>query len=261
MPQAAINNLRIVTTSWDDGHISDLKLAELLQSKNIGGTFYIPISPYNGQQSLAPQHLRRLSSEGFEIGAHSFSHKLLWGLPSEELRKEIEPCKPILEDILGSAVRMFCYPRGRYDENVIRALQRAGFGGARTVKMLQTGLDFDPFEMPTSLQAFPHGRLTYFKNAARAHFRGTRACVHYTVKLANWLELGKTLFDSVMEHGGVWHLYGHSWEIADLNLWSDLEDLLDYVHDRKGVIYLCNGELLNIRQQNERRLAPALSAL
>lgn len=33
----------IVTTSWDDGHPSDLKLAELLKRYDVPATFYIPI--------------------------------------------------------------------------------------------------------------------------------------------------------------------------------------------------------------------------
>jgi peptidoglycan/xylan/chitin deacetylase (PgdA/CDA1 family) len=30
-----------VTTSWDDGHILDVKLSELLKKYNLKGTFYI----------------------------------------------------------------------------------------------------------------------------------------------------------------------------------------------------------------------------
>jgi hypothetical protein len=45
----------------------------------------------------------------------------------------------------------------------------------------------------------------------------------------SWLELGKRLFDVVLENGGVWHLFGHSWEIERLGLWGDLGEILDYV--------------------------------
>lgn len=232
---------RIVTTSWDDGDQADLKLAELLQSRGIRGTFYVPIGPY-GAQPMARSELKGLSSEDFEIGAHGVSHKLLWGLPPEELNKEIDPCKPILEDILGTEVLMFCYPCGRYDSNVVQALKEAGYRGARTVRMLATGLAFDPFEIPTSVQAFPHSRLTYLKNVARSRkLEGLKVCV---AGLGNWLELGKRLFDSVLQNGGIWHLYGHSWEIQKLELWGALAEILDYVGQQKDVVYLRNRELL-----------------
>jgi hypothetical protein len=44
--------------------------------------------------------------------------------------------------------------------------------------------------------------------------------------------------------GGMWHLYGHSWEIAALGLWSQLEELLDYVARRRHVIYVANSRAL-----------------
>ena len=236
---------RIVTTSWDDGDRADLKLAEGLRSRGIRGTFYIPITPYRWRQALDHAALRSLSSEGFEIGAHGFSHKLLWGLAAEELAREVGPCKPTLEDILGAEIRMFCYPRGRYDSNVVRTLKDAGYCGARTVRMLATRLDFNPFEMPTTLQIFPHSGPSYLRNLARARrLEGFQVYLAQRERLGNWVELGKRLFDSVLQNGGIWHLYGHSWEIEELGLWEGLGEILDYVCQRKGVTYVSNCELL-----------------
>ena len=244
---AADRKVTLVTTSWDDGDRSDLRLAELLRSRGIGGTFYVPILPYNGRTSLTPADLRTLSSEGFEIGAHGFSHKLLWGLSVKELASEIDPCKPRLEQILGSEVQMFCYPRGRYNTNVVHALRGAGYRGARTVQMLSTELSFRPFEMPTTLQVFPHRISGYLKNVTRSRMKGLGVCLTYGAKLTDWLDLGKAIFDTVLESGGVWHLYGHSWEIEQLGLWDHLAELLDHVSGRKEVTYLSNGELLEFR--------------
>ena len=74
--------------------------------------------------------------------------------------------KRMLEELLGSEVRMFCYPRGRYDAEVIACVQQSGFEGARTTRMLADTLDFGRFEMPTSVQAYPHPPLNYLKNLA-----------------------------------------------------------------------------------------------
>ncbi len=242
---ANVERPRIVTTSWDDGDRADRRIAGLLQSRGILGTFYIPISPYQGRSSLSHADLKSLSSEGFEIGAHGFSHELLWGQSIEVLTKEISPCKPILEDILGAEVQMFCYPRGRYDSNVIRFLMKAGYRGARTVRMLSTHLDFNPFEMPTTIQIFPHSRSSYIKNILRARTKESlEAGLDNMALLGNWLGLGKRLFDSVLQNGGVWHLYGHSWEIDELGLWNELEELLDYISKRKEVLYVSNGQLV-----------------
>lgn len=238
----------IVTTSWDDGDRADLRLAEMLRSREIKGTFYVPNTPYGGRPALSHADLRTLSSEGFEIGAHSVSHKLLWGLSAGELAKEVRPCKPMLEDILGTEVRMFCYPCGRYDSNVIRALKGAGYSGARTVRMLATRLEFDPFEMPTTVQIIPQPKSSYLKNVARARkMEGVKLFLTHMTRLDNWLELGKRLFDSVLQEGGMWHLYGHSHEIEKLGLWQELEEMLDYVGKRKGVMYVPNYELIRLQ--------------
>jgi peptidoglycan/xylan/chitin deacetylase (PgdA/CDA1 family) len=234
---------RIVTTSWDDGDYADLKLAELLRSKGAPGTFYIPIT-YR-ERSLNNSHLKALASEGFEIGAHGFSHRLLWRRASGEVVQEVGACKFILEDTIGREVRMFCYPQGRYDANVIRALKKTGYCGARTVRMLSTRLTFDPFQMPTTLQILPHPWSAYLKNVARA--RKLESLQNYLLqmpRLGSWLELGKRLFDEVLEKGGIWHLYGHSWEIERLGLWDELREILDYVGGREGVSYVSNCALL-----------------
>jgi peptidoglycan/xylan/chitin deacetylase (PgdA/CDA1 family) len=239
---ASVEKPRIVTTSWDDGDVADLKLAELLRSRGLRGTFYVPI--HYRERRLNHSQLRDLASEGFEIGAHGFSHKLLWGLPADELAQEVGPCKPTLEDIIGREVRMFCYPQGRYDANVMHALKEAGYSGARTVQMLATQPTFDPFQMPTTVQIFPHSPFTYLKNVARSRkLEGLQVCLVQRSLLGNWLELGKRLFDAVLENGGIWHLYGHSWEIDSLGLWDGLREILDYVSGRDGVRYVSNCEL------------------
>ena len=133
-------------------------------------------------------------------------------------------CKHLLEDTLGNEIRIFCYPRGKYRTTVIKFLKEAGYEAARTTRMLSTALNFDPFEMPTSLHAFPHTRAMYLRNIARARNLGT--LYDYLTRLdrtATWVDLGKALFDRVLDLGGVWHLYGHSWLIEELGLWNEVK--------------------------------------
>jgi hypothetical protein len=113
--------------------------------------------------------------------------------------------------------------------------------------MLSTGFEFDPFEMPTTIQIIPHSRFNYLKNIARSRkLEGLQVYLANLTRLGNWLELGKKLFDSVLESGGIWHLYGHSHDIEELGLWRDLEQILDYVCKRKGVMYVPNCELIRV---------------
>src|SRR5438477_11586226 len=76
-------NLKIVTTSWDDGDVRDLRLADLLQAYGVGGTFYVPLQPVNGHVSLSHVNLRRLVELGLEIGALVIRHENLKLIPSD----------------------------------------------------------------------------------------------------------------------------------------------------------------------------------
>jgi peptidoglycan-N-acetylglucosamine deacetylase len=237
---------RFVTTSWDDGDPKDLKVAELLQSTDLTGTFYVPIHGFREQKTLDLRDLRALRANGFEIGAHSVSHRALPDLREPDLVREVQDCKQILEQSLGASVPMFCYPNGRYNSRVTRHVQRAGYAGARTTRMLSLRMRFQAFEMPTSMQAYPHSRLTYVRNQAKAKsVSGLLGQCTRLLRSETWVDLGKRMFDHVVEHGGVWHLYGHSWEIQELNLWTDLASLLNYVARHKDVRYVTNGALLS----------------
>ena len=52
------------------------------------------------------------------------------------------------------------------------------------------------------------------------------------------------MFDRVMVRGGVFHLWGHSWEIENHKDWQRLEAVLKYISRRPGVVYATNQELL-----------------
>ncbi len=250
--------LRIVTTSWDDGDPADLKLAGLLRSRGLPGTFYVPLTGYRGRPTLGAADLRSLVSEGFEIGGHGVSHRTLSVLSPEDIEREVRVSKQTLQDLLGRDIGMFCYPRGGYNKQVLQSLKASGYEGARTTRMLAIDLDFDRFKMPTSLQVYPHGDWTYVRNIAKSRnagrfldylcrFRGTRS----------WVELGKALFDRVLEEGGVWHLFGHSWEIEERALWSGLAEILQYVSRRDGVLYVSNSEVLRLCPGKTTALRPA----
>ena len=237
---------RIVTTSWDDGDPSDMRIAELLAARKIKGTFYVPVERYRPCGRMTPADLRSLAGQGFEIGAHGVSHANLALCNPGRLAFEVEHSKATLEDTLGQEVRVFAYPRGRYNQSVIAALQRAGFAGARTTRMFRHGFDFSTFEMPTSIQVYPHSRSDYMRNLVRGlYFGGSWKYVVRPQAAGNWADLAVLLLDNSLAQGGVWHLYGHSWEIRQLDLWKDLERVLAYAAARKGVHYLSNGEVLD----------------
>lgn len=237
----------VVTTSWDDGDRSDLRVAEMLLAHGLAGTFYVPLEPFRAGHELNVQEIRDLAAGSFEIGGHTVSHRSLTELTHKERAREVLECKRILEDRLGSEIKSFCYPNGKLNRETVRCVEEAGYQGARTTRMLRSSFEFPRFEMPTTLQAFPHPALAYLRNTIKG--RNLGGLVGFALRLhrdRGWVELGKLLFDQVLEDGGFWHLYGHSWELESLNLWGQLEDLLSHVARRPDVHYVTNAGVFEV---------------
>jgi peptidoglycan/xylan/chitin deacetylase (PgdA/CDA1 family) len=77
----------IITTSWDDGHPLDLKLAELLHKYEIPATFYIPVDNVE-RECMSPQQIREIA-QSFDIGGHTYHHLVLTKIPLQEVEKEV----------------------------------------------------------------------------------------------------------------------------------------------------------------------------
>jgi len=119
----------IVTTSWDDGDNSDLKLAELLAKRRVPATFYVASGGLGAGSTMSEADLLALSNAGFEIGAHTVTHPILTTLSPSAVTREVVDCKRSLEQILGREVASFAYPKGRCNAEVVARVRAAGYRG------------------------------------------------------------------------------------------------------------------------------------
>lgn len=233
-----------VTTSWDDGDILDKRLSDLLSRYGIKGTFYIT-KTYRSQR-LLDQDIRDIARV-HEMGAHTLTHPDLRILSIEKKRDEIRGSKEWLEELLGSEVKMFCYPKGLYDEAVVKTVKESGFLGARTTQLGCLTSD-DPFLIPTTIQVYPFPfRFNYLRKLLQPYKQRGPTLRALGVSLSamhSWLSTAKATFNIALNKGEVFHLYGHSWEIDKYNMWNDLEKLLQYISHNKNCIYLTNSEIL-----------------
>ncbi len=230
----------IVTTSWDDGHKLDLKLAELLRKYDLRGTFYV--APKNREFApedlLSDYQLRKLSQD-FEIGAHTMTHPRLGKISATEADKEIRESKEYLEKLLDKPVASFCYPGGNYSFLNERQVKQHGFKLARTVDRLALDAGDNPFELPITLHTYSH-RLDIPRIARLMRYDPQKTWRYYK----EWETLGMLLFDKVKKEGGVFHIYGHSWEIEECCYWDRLEKLFKHISGYGDVSYLTNGEII-----------------
>lgn len=221
----------IVTTSWDDGHICDLKLNKMLNKYHIKGTFYVT------KEYLKPlsKNDLKIIDMNHEIGAHTLTHPDLNSIPLDNAQEEIEGSKEYLEEILSHPVSMFCYPSGKYNDAIKKIIQSSGFIAARTCNHGDFSFPEDPYEWQISLHASNGSPLTTC-NIWRDN--------HLSIKsLFDWEIRAKLLFDRALNIGGIYHLWGHSWEFEKKGEWGKLERVLHYISQRENVIYVTNREI------------------
>lgn len=215
-----------MTTSWDDGHPLDFHIAELLAKHSLRGTFYVPLE--NTRPTLSPARIRDLAGD-LEIGAHTVHHRVLTELSPEQAREEIVESKSRIEEITGKECQTFCFPRGRYSKVHLRMVKAAGFGAARTVELLslEPPLCRAGFSLiPTTVQAHPHSPIAYLRNAARRFRIPTLWNILRNVHGTDWAATAIALLERVRKTGGVFHLWGHSWEIEETGQWQALDRVL-----------------------------------
>jgi D-inositol-3-phosphate glycosyltransferase len=229
-----------VTTSWDDGHKLDVRLAALLKKYEIKGTFYVcpQDREFKHEDLLSPQELLSIS-EDFEIGGHTITHPHLSQITLAQADEEIAQSKVYLQEILQREITAFCYPYGDYNNGVKALVKKHGYKLARTTRRYKFNIAQDVFELPTTFHTYAHYSDLH-KILSFAKFSLTNLKEYW-----DWEKLAIALFDSTCLHGGVFHLWGHSWEIEKNNGWQKLENILAYVAERKHVIHQTNTDTLS----------------
>lgn len=220
------HNPSLITTSWDDGHPLDLRVAELLARYGFCGTFYVPRKMAG--PVMTGSEIRELSSR-FEMGAHTLDHGMLDKVADTEARSQLSGSRQWIEDITGKPCRIFCFPGGRYRPRQLPFVREAGFLAARTTELLSTefprrvnGLAL----IPTTVQVFPHSPLAYTRNAIKRRSLPNLLRSRALFSARDWSKLAQDLWRETLRCGGVFHLWGHSSEIEQEHQWGRLETLL-----------------------------------
>ncbi|OGC85088.1 hypothetical protein A3F55_03060 [Candidatus Adlerbacteria bacterium RIFCSPHIGHO2_12_FULL_53_18] len=229
----------IVTTSWDDGHVLDMRLAALLKKYGIKGTFYI--SPQDreipAKKRLTDFQIQELARD-FDIGAHTMTHPRLPQVSDAEAEQEISNSRTHLQQVTGQPVATFCYPRGEYLPKHVSMVRRAGFSYARTTNR-HVFTEQPPLESATTIHCYDHWS-DALKVAIFARFNPVTFLRFYR----KWDTLALAMFDRVFAEGGTFHLWGHSWEIDKNDDWERLERVLRAIAGRSGVQYDSNSDLV-----------------
>jgi peptidoglycan-N-acetylglucosamine deacetylase len=242
---------RFVTISIDDGDVADVRTAELLHKYGLQGTFYIPAR--NPERPVMPIGQIQELAAHFEIGAHTLNHAPLKSLSDSDAWQEISQGKQWLEDTIGVPAISFCYPRGKFNRTTPGLVKKAGFLGARTCLFNLHAFPQDPFLWGLSTHACFHSRFIQLRHAAlEGNFAGILNFWSIYNGATDWQKHFQYALDHVEQHGGIAHLYLHSWEIEELGQWEQLEAVFAAISRHDNFSKVTNGALFQLwRMRND----------
>lgn len=205
-----------VLTTWDDGAPPDLRLAELLRKHGFHGSFFM------NQNSQVMKFLDKLEALGVEVGSHCYHHPSLYAIPPQQADEECIEMRKLLEAQLKHPVISMAYPNGytpAFDtegDYVLRSVRKAGFWSARTT--LGAAETMDSIEDLLALKT--------------DGFFGDRK------------GLERAFNDVQKREGGVFHFWGHSWQIGKTDeQWQSFESFISGFAGHPNAWYASQGEL------------------
>lgn len=127
-----------VVLTIDDGHTDVLGILPTVKKYNIPVTVFALSNPQNVSRQelehhgklLTREQLKYLQSQGWTIGCHSATHADFSNLSESQIKKEIIDSKKELEKQLGITVDYFAYPKGVFNDEIIKAVEKAGYKAA-----------------------------------------------------------------------------------------------------------------------------------
>lgn len=99
-----------------------------------------------GRRMLSWREVREIQCAGMTIGAHTLTHPDLTRQCEAEIERQLVGSRSLIEDALGTPVRAFSYPLGRYDRRVRDAASRH-FILACTDRLGLAGGESDPWAL------------------------------------------------------------------------------------------------------------------
>lgn len=217
----------VLTLSYDDGVVQDIRLIEIMQKHGLKGTFNINSGMYLDENAVRKEMKGRLKlseakklylNSGNEVAVHSLTHPFLEKMDSAEVIYEITEDRRRIENDYNTLAKGMAYPFGTYSELVVDILDKCGIVYSRTTKAT---MNFD----------FPENWLLLHPT-----------CHHNCAKL---MDLAKEFAEKPSRWGNprMFYLWGHSYEFDNDDNWNVIEDFAEYIKGRDNIWYATNIEI------------------
>lgn len=218
--------LKAVTLSYDDGTVTDKRLAEIADAYGLKCTFNICselLAREEGGRMLTETAAVKLYAEsGHEVAVHGAQHMSLPELSDGLATRELIRDKENLERLFGRIVYGMAYANGKYDDRTVETVRRCGLRFARTVKATLS------FDLPDDF------------------LKWDPTCHHDEPRLDELVE--EFLPDAYDDYffankPKLFYLWGHSVEFERNKNWHVLENFAKKVGNRDDIFYATNGEI------------------
>ena len=133
--QTGTSPAKIVAMTFDDGHASNAKAAEMLAACSFSADFFVNPSTVGQPNYLSWSELRNMVSAGMSVQSHGYHHRYLNELTREEVMAELVDSKREIEDRLGEAVTVFAPPGGRTSDGLAQSAASVGYSALCTSKV------------------------------------------------------------------------------------------------------------------------------
>lgn len=218
------------TLSYDDGVVQDRRLAALFRQYGLKCSFNLGSGLLGHKETgRAPGRkeidVSKVSPEevpevyrSHEIAGHGLYHSSLPDVGTPLAMYEIIEDKRRLEQISGQPLKMFAYPFGLYNDQVIQMLSLAGYQGARTVTSTHE------FEIPENFMLW------------------NPTCHHNDQRL---MELAQRFIKGTSFAPMLFYVWGHAYEFDGQDNWEVIERLAEYMSGHgEEVWFAANGEII-----------------
>ena len=116
----AEKNKKVVALTFDDGPDGNTtpQALDILAKYKIKATFFVQGKNIAGNESI----LKRMQSEGHEVGNHSWNHPVLTKLSLEDAKKQITDTEDAITKVLGKSSKLMRPPYGAISDDIRNSL-------------------------------------------------------------------------------------------------------------------------------------------
>lgn len=226
-----MNYKKILTLSFDDGVMQDIRFIELLDKYGIKCTFNLNSDllgkdgclNINGKEishkKVLPENVKEIY-KNHEVAAHTLTHPFLPQQTAEEVTRQVEQDRQNLTKLVGYNVRGFAYPGGgvNFNDEVADIIAKT-----TAVEFARTIVCSYNFDLQRDMYIF-------------------KPTISFIKEKEKTLELCRKFIELQTDEPKLFYIWGHSYEMDINDDWDFAEQVLSMLSNRDDILYCTNSE-------------------